>query len=252
MEKFATNVQFWPPIDSAKKGAAKLTRIQLFDKIALSVTHTDRPVSCPWDGLTIPAGKVLKRTHSAYGTHVYLPDSPQPSVETLLQACCLPGRQWVVQDWVSTLRDLGEYKVYFVQQEIVWMSLARFSKVDGGWCSKSVKNETRSLEEISAMLRQGVMDTDFLFSVPSAYEPIDCMLREFAQDTLCHLVEEDEDDEGYSILSEWCRMDIGIIEKNGVCSYFINEIETNVGLGLFGDGIFDALSDALGELWLEM
>lgn len=102
------------------------------------------------------------------------------------------------------------------------------------------------------MLRQGVMDTDFLFSVPSAYEPIDCMLREFAQDTLCHLVEEDEDDEGYSILSEWCRMDIGIIEKNGVCSYFINEIETNVGLGLFGDGIFDALSDALGELWLEM
>ncbi|KAK7684314.1 hypothetical protein QCA50_012638 [Cerrena zonata] len=250
MDTFSRLIKVWPPIPFSRRGAFKLRRLQILDEIATTITHTPRPASSLWDGEGIPSGKVLKRTHSAYGKHVYLPSSPPPSVDELRGACDLPGRQWIVQDWVPTLRQLGEYKVYFIEKEVVWISVARLGKDGGEWHTVDSHHQIRSLEHVAAMLQAGIIVDDYLFSMdPPQYSPMTSDLVLFARDTLEGLIARDRDHDGYSLLSEWCRMDIGIFEQGGMCSYFVNEVETNIALGLFGEGCGAAVMDPLARLW---
>ncbi|KAK7676833.1 hypothetical protein QCA50_006320 [Cerrena zonata] len=250
MDIFASHMRIWPPIAPSREGAIKNHRIQMLDYISTYITRTPRPESMLWDGQHVPHGKVLKRTHSAFGNHVFLPTAPPPSVQQLQGLCDLPGRQWIVQDWVPTLRQLGEYKVYFVEGEIVWVSVARFNENTSGWYAMDTNNETRRLHEVAAMLRAGPILHDYLFppEPPQGISHLSDLIM-FSKRTFEGLTSRERGYYGDSLLLQWCRMDVGIMTSGDACWYFVNEVETNMGLGLFGEGCHRAVMNGLAGLW---
>ncbi|KAK7684263.1 hypothetical protein QCA50_012587 [Cerrena zonata] len=156
MQILTNYTTIWPPINLIKMAACKFSTIVKLDDIAARVTKTARPSTSLWDRKSIPGGKVLKRCYSSYQEDVYLPDgssTAMPTVEALLANSTLPGRHWLVQDWVSHLRQAGELKVYFVNMEVVYIAATRYSNIKEGW-EFSINPPLPTLSEIQYVLYQ--------------------------------------------------------------------------------------------------
>lgn len=137
MMRFAEQTKIWPPLQLIKIAACKWSTVQKLDDIARQVTHTMRPKTSLWDGESIPTDKVLKRCYSSYQEHVYLPSSKSPlttpSLQKLRESSVLPGRHWMVQEWIPQLRQLGEFKVYFVNRTIVYIAITKYYSSRSVW-----------------------------------------------------------------------------------------------------------------------
>lgn len=152
MLQLATVAQIWPPIEPMKASACKWRTISRLDHIARQVTHTLRPETVLWDERVLPTDKVLKRCFSSYQSHTIIPTEVsnmriKPTVQSLKRDTILPGRHWMVQDWVPSLRHYGEFKVYIVNLEIVYIAVAKWSKTRKLWEYVTPK-QIRTLEEI--------------------------------------------------------------------------------------------------------
>ena len=129
MAELAEHIRMWPPLNPLKRAACKWNTVRRLDRIARCITKTARPTTVLWNGGPIQSDKVYKRCYGAYQDHVYIPieAGQEPTVPALLESSKLPGRHWMVQDWISPLRDFGEFKVYVVNTRIVHIAFARYS-----------------------------------------------------------------------------------------------------------------------------
>lgn len=111
ISQLAERTHIWPSLDLIKMTACRWNTLQKVDRIAQNITKTLRPSTRLWDGRRIPSDKVLRRCYSAYQEEVYQRDglgSRIPTVDALRLASRSPGRHWMAQDWIYTLRQLGE------------------------------------------------------------------------------------------------------------------------------------------------
>ncbi|KAK7676831.1 hypothetical protein QCA50_020167 [Cerrena zonata] len=254
MQCMADYTTIWPPINLIKMAACKWSTIIKLDDIAAKETHSMRPATTLWDGIHIPNGKVLKRCYSSYQEDVYLPDGSSriPTVERLTAESVLPGRHWMVQDWVPHLRQLGELKVYFVDKKVVYIAVMRYSTAKSGW-EFSVNPTIPTLAE----LYQNRSRNDFLIWPQSAEiadeEAGRVELIAYASKTLDALISREKRGAfGATSLAGMCRMDIGVIIRGSRCDYFVSEIERTIGLGIFGPDMVPLMAERLGRLWLDM
>ena len=58
-------------------------------------------------------------------------------------------------------------------------------------------------------------------------------LHAFVQQTLDELVKMENRGFGSSSLDQFCRIDVGLIQHNGVLQYFVNEVERGPNVGLW-------------------
>ena len=78
-------------------------------------------------------------------------------------------------------------------------------------------------------------------------------LCNFSLSTLRALIKEEErGPHGSSSLSKLCRLDIGVMERQAQCYYFVSEVERTVGLGIFGDTQVEKMAQHLAKVWLPM
>ncbi|KAK7676838.1 hypothetical protein QCA50_020174 [Cerrena zonata] len=223
----------WPPINLIKMAACKWSTIVKLDEVAARTTHTMRPTTTLWDGMHIPNGKVLKRCYSSYQEDVYLPDgsSKIPTVESLNAESVLPGRHWMIQDWVPQLRQLGELKVYFVDMKVVYIAVTRYSPSKSGW-EFSVNPTIPTLAEMYSLYTQNRSRTDFLIwpqaSDRAGEDAGRAELLEYATKTLDALIAyERRAAYGATSLTGMCRMDIGVLFRASRCDYFVSEIDAD-------------------------
>ena len=138
MMELSQAVRIWPPIAPIKSSACKWSTIQKLDRIAAKVTHTSRPRTQLWDRSEIPTDKVMKRCYSSYQSHIIIPNEVEymdeiPSVLSVKWSTQYPGRHWMVQDWVASLRQWGEFKVYIVDMVVVYIAVARWNTANAQW-----------------------------------------------------------------------------------------------------------------------
>lgn len=151
MNRLASQVRIWPPLSLTRAAADKWQMIVHLDHIAHDITLTPRPATQLLKD-HIPAGKVIKRSFSAYQEHVHIPTYVEgytwPTIEQLHAQATLPGREWLVQDWIPLLREYGEFKVYFIQKSVVHIALAKYRPQQKMWLIKTPK-QFHTLQEIA-------------------------------------------------------------------------------------------------------
>ena len=74
-------------------------------------------------------------------------------------------------------------------------------------------------------------------------------LEQFATTTLHALVyEERAGPDGTSTLAELCRMDVGLMVRDGECNFCVSEIERTFGLDIFGEEGIPPLAHSLAAM----
>ena len=152
MAELSKVVCIWPPIKPMMDSSCKWNTIQRLDRIANNVTCTPRPRTQLWDRCNLPTDKVMKRCFSSYQSHTIIPNEILPTAESftvlsLKRSSQLPGRHWMIQDWVPSLRHFGEFKVYIVNMEVVYIALARWHCPKAMW-EYILPDRFRTLREI--------------------------------------------------------------------------------------------------------
>lgn len=146
-EKLCEAVRMWPPQDQVRN---KYDVIRQLDLVAARRTISARPVTHKLDDIDNidPTKVVLKRTHSDMGQHVILPgDESKFTLEYLQSRLEVPGCFWFAQTFVPTLRELGEWKVFLIGGQIVYIVHTRRNWSKGVWVSET-PTTYYSLEEL--------------------------------------------------------------------------------------------------------
>jgi hypothetical protein len=95
---------------------------------------------------------VLKRTHSDAAEHVLLPHDkamqPKRNWEYLRSQMDIPGCQWMAQTYVETLKKRGEWRVFVIGGQIVYMLHTLRNREKKTW-SWDVVRTYYSLEELT-------------------------------------------------------------------------------------------------------
>jgi glutathione synthase/RimK-type ligase-like ATP-grasp enzyme len=127
-------VHTWPPWQHVDRMGSKIPLMQNLDFIASTVTKSKRPITEILDVTTsIPDSIVLKRTHSDCGNHVLFPGDPLINPTYLLSQLDIPGSRWLGQNFVPTLRKLGEWRVFIIGGQIVDVVHTRINHETGCW-----------------------------------------------------------------------------------------------------------------------
>lgn len=134
MKALSKEVYIWPPPNQIETVGSKLTLINHLDMVAGRSTKTARPntrLLLPDD--RIPKQIVLKRTHSDSGEHVIFPGDNNRNWEHLRSQSNIPNCQWFGQTFISTLRTLGEWRVFFVGGRIIYVIHSVYNERKGSW-----------------------------------------------------------------------------------------------------------------------
>jgi hypothetical protein len=119
MDRLRRTVLVWPP---QNQSMSKLELTKLLDLAAANRTSSARPKTRPLkEGEVFKDAMVLKRTHSDMGQHVLLPGDPRREWDYLLSNTEVPGCHWFAQSYVETLAILGEWRVFIVGSQIVYV-----------------------------------------------------------------------------------------------------------------------------------
>jgi hypothetical protein len=125
--------QTWPPSIQVEHLSRKDVLIAHLDYIAESM-GLPRPVTQILKrGEAIPGDKVLKRTHSDCGAMVIIPKSGHGSVkwETLHKGP--ESAIWMSQEFVHTLRALGEWRVVIVGGQSHYIIHSYYNEPKKAW-----------------------------------------------------------------------------------------------------------------------
>jgi len=141
ISKLQEVVQLWPPQDQMPD---KFELIKRLDLVAARRTYSARPVTQRLTdvGDFDISRVVLKRTHSDMGQHVILPQDgrvkyTQEYVEGHSE---IPGCIWLVQSYVDTLAALGEWRVFIIGGQIVYIVHTRRNRTKGSWTAQTPIN----------------------------------------------------------------------------------------------------------------
>ena len=109
----------WPTPNHAKLMGNKLELIMHLDWVANKL-GSPRPKTVRLRrGGPIPRDVVLKRTHSDQQSHVILPRTHSRAWARLDEGP--DGAQWFAQDYVGLLRKVGEWRVFMVGGNIIYV-----------------------------------------------------------------------------------------------------------------------------------
>jgi glutathione synthase/RimK-type ligase-like ATP-grasp enzyme len=92
---------------------------------------------------------VLKRTHSDMGQHVILPqDGREKYTREYVEGHSeIPGCIWLIQSYVDTLAALGEWRVFIIGGQIVYIVHTRRNRTKGSSMAQTPINYY-TLEEL--------------------------------------------------------------------------------------------------------
>jgi hypothetical protein len=125
----ANEVLCWPRVPELLDYASKYNLIRKLDKIAETITHTERPRTILMGAKDEPPkGWMVKREHSDGGRHVEFPRSSKSKVMNNREG----SYRWIAQEVAPLLRKLGEIRVVFVGQNPLYAVLTTPSK-DWSW-----------------------------------------------------------------------------------------------------------------------
>jgi hypothetical protein len=138
-------VHIWPPPNQSKN---KWELIQMLDLVAARRTYSVRPITRPLQiGDPINDMVVLKRTHSDMGNHVLLPNNLNRNWKYMSRNMEVPGCMWLAQSYVYTLASLGEWRVFLMGGQIVYVVHTVHNPQKGTW-TWDVPVNYYSLEEL--------------------------------------------------------------------------------------------------------
>lgn len=84
------------------------------------------------NGNTISPNHVIKRTHSDCGNHVLKPGNPRRYWDYLAQHQ-IPGSVWFSQEYIKELDVLGEWRVFIIGGNIVYIVHTKRHKNGSTW-----------------------------------------------------------------------------------------------------------------------
>jgi hypothetical protein len=118
MEEVKSSVLIWPPPNQVEVTGRKDTLIRHLDRIAEKMGTLRPETRVVQAGERIPENCVLKRTHSDSGQHVILPGKDTANVDFQQGP---RDAVWLCQEFVSTLRDVGEWRVVIINKSIQYV-----------------------------------------------------------------------------------------------------------------------------------
>ncbi|KAF9230949.1 hypothetical protein BU15DRAFT_82991 [Melanogaster broomeanus] len=242
-------VHIWPPVPSVRMAAHKWRTVRIMEMAAYANGWQRPHTDILTDSCEIREGTILKRSHSNCGNHVILPEQviTGSSVSeneahqqlraqrswTHLNANTHSGdEQWVSQEYVETLRTLGEWRCFLVGGHIINI-VHTFEDEDGNWVGRRAWR-FMSLKEIHDLWanRDTVPVTPGHIVNPEGGDRrvrTQGMgeLQRVVDETYRELVRQESNPTGAkSSLAIFCRIDVGLIfDADGNPSYFVNEVE---------------------------
>lgn len=113
----------WPPPKQIERVGWKDPDCVLLDLIARRLNGL-RPATIPLqpqdiDSSSIIPDTVLKRSNSDCGHHVIFPDERRKRNVEHLRELSPYGEKWLMQEYVPTLRTVGEWRVFIVNGAVI-------------------------------------------------------------------------------------------------------------------------------------
>ncbi|KAG6369439.1 hypothetical protein JVT61DRAFT_14857 [Boletus reticuloceps] len=243
--------KFWPPVPSLQMAGYKWNTVAILDMIAVKHGWRRPKTTLLTPGCPIPAGTVLKRSHSDCGDFVILPEEDVRGTgaaatserdrrnalrtwEELNARTSSPEQRWVSQDYVDSLAVFGEWRFFIVGGHVICtVHTMKMDDDNDVWHGRRVW-QFRSLAEIRELWRnhQDVPVTADVLVNPQTGDRRQRAkgweeLRSFIDAVYRGLVIQESNPSGLrSSLTVFCRMDIGLMfDGEGNPSYFVNEIE---------------------------
>ncbi|KAG9308767.1 hypothetical protein JVU11DRAFT_11559 [Chiua virens] len=255
-----TEVHIWPPILQVQMAAAKAQTVAMLDRIAAIHGWMRPSTTLIEDGAPIPIDTVLKRSHSDAGSNVILPPIAVPdhmqdceerrtNLSRLrtwkeLKECTTSSNQsWMSQEYVPTLRQLGEWRFFLVGGKIANVVHTYHDFDTCKWCGEFVtsfytKNEIRDIWARHGQGELAISEDTFVNPTRGdlalrekgkreVYEFVDIVFRDLA-------VRENQIHGTRNSISVFCRIDVGLLfDRAGEPWYFVNEIERTTTASLW-------------------
>ncbi|KAG9311147.1 hypothetical protein JVU11DRAFT_8210 [Chiua virens] len=238
--QLGSHTQFWPPIRLTRRVSDKWTTICHLQIIAQSSMRFNFSphTRILKDGDAIPPDAVLKRSHSECSKHVILPSAPKTKrTWTHLNAITSAGTFWMAQEYVPSLADIGEWRVFIIGGRVMAVMHTR-KHSNGEWRGEETSSFC-SFDEISKIIRRSPKPVDVADLLRVIVNPQggDGVVRSqgreqfytFVRETWKSLVMRETKDTGAKpSLCVFCRLDVGIkIDPSGTSEpqYFVNEVE---------------------------
>ncbi|KAH9920566.1 uncharacterized protein BXZ73DRAFT_104693 [Epithele typhae] len=229
----------WPDPSEGLVYGGKAALIKNLDAIAKAPRPRTSPIVF---GYSYVDGKVIKRGHSGWGEHVCTDVNKNPvdrwgSLWEKPNATAPPlaSRAWLMQDYVDTLRILGEIRCYFIHGTHQYTvhtdtSLMIGYANDDTSSQKSLEDQEKTKERPSYGWVNPKRHADH---ADRGLEE----LKEFARKTYEDLVKREEASSPTrsSDLTAFTRIDIGVMRQpGGAFNYVVNEVERSWGVTMFG------------------
>ena len=135
----------WPPPAQIERSGRKDPDVALLDVIA-NEFHTLRPTTTTINlqGVVnddmIALETVLKRSNSDCGQHVILPEARRNRKVDHLRTLSLYGEQWLMQEYVTTLHTVGEWRTFIVNGSVIHTVHTYRHPDTGAWVAKQASS----------------------------------------------------------------------------------------------------------------
>lgn len=105
----------------------------------------------------IPKDTVLKRSHSDCGHHVIMPNDTMKRTWEYLSSQTMHGEKWISQEYISTFKAFGEWRVFVVRGHIHHI-LHTWKTKSGLWDGREVSHYW-SLDELWCVICNGSINS---------------------------------------------------------------------------------------------
>ncbi|KAI6011476.1 hypothetical protein EDC04DRAFT_2609875 [Pisolithus marmoratus] len=257
MELLASQVQIWPLIPHLKMAGDKWNTQHHLHFVALKLQTFSPETAMLHIGEHITTQSVLKWSNSECGEHVIFPGDDSQRQWTYFQCHMSPDEHWISQEYVKSLHNLGEWRVFIIGGVISFVIHTHWlqgwdwegSRVESyltleeiwqlqymvqrpsqqSWCSHGIDIPRNEVSEEAKLpwvdLQNKIINPEY------GTEVIQTLGREefntFVLSTWWELsLRETRRSGGKSYICTFCRIDVGIqMMKGRRPSYFVNEVE---------------------------
>jgi hypothetical protein len=126
MRSLSEVLPVWPPVREQTDAVRKCILVRKLDDIA-EQTQRKRPYSCQLTATNPPTDGwkkrlwVLKRERSSCAEHVMLPNVETPLNEETRATRLLDRYQWLVQEYMPLLKEVGEWRVVVIEGRVEYV-----------------------------------------------------------------------------------------------------------------------------------
>ncbi|KAG6373961.1 hypothetical protein JVT61DRAFT_6126 [Boletus reticuloceps] len=264
---FGGRLLMWPPPKQLERAGRKdpdsISLQWIADQSNSLHPTTELLVDIP--NAIIRQGTVLKRSHSDCSHHVILPQERRKRTTDNLKGLSPVGECWLQQEYIATLKDVGEWRTFLVNGTVVHtVHTYRLSSAEA-WQGRHVTSFW-SLDEL-----RWVNSRERLSAPPGTESITPYAFSEADRGNHAARLKAKEEFESFAVTT-WkslvnvekgvvvgtpctaifCRLDIGVMMRDAKISYFVNEIErsltTSLWMSAMPTGLHGVLADTFGEV----